>query len=401
MSIFRKAERRKAKLRLAIDGPSGSGKTFSSLLIAKGMVDDWSKIALIDTEQGRGELYEGAAIPGTSDHIGEYLYCRLEAPYTAARYIELITASAEAGAEVLIVDSSSHAWAGEGGVLDQVDAKARAGKGNSFTAWKDGSAEQNKLVDAIVNYPGHIILTIRSKVHHVIETNDKGRQVPVKVGMKPIQRDDLEYEMTACFTMSIEGHYATAHKDNTSLFDSVPHVPSTDTGAKLLSWLNKGADAVSPLEQARRKMAEATSLTELKEIAGEFKDRAKFGGWLEELTDEFGRCAKALPSYAGEEGGAEPPADSQGDSPAPSPQPSTDDDPVSSPAGESVDGITIDDLVAKVRGCVVTKHLDNIEAKYRDYSDQNGFGHVFLAECKARRDELTNTPPAPEAEEVA
>ena len=56
MATFRKAERKKAKLRLGIVGPAGSGKTYSSLLIAAGL---GGRIALIDTENGSGDLYAG------------------------------------------------------------------------------------------------------------------------------------------------------------------------------------------------------------------------------------------------------------------------------------------------------------------------------------------------------
>ncbi len=114
--VFRKAERSKSKLRLAIDGPSGCGKTLSSLLIAHGIVGDWSKIALIDTERGSGDLYTGHTLGKTT--IGEYAVVTMPPPYEPANYIELICAAATEGFEIVIVDSLSHAWSGEGGVLD-------------------------------------------------------------------------------------------------------------------------------------------------------------------------------------------------------------------------------------------------------------------------------------------
>ena len=63
------AVRKKAKLKIGIAAPSGAGKTMSSLLLAYGIVkgehpkwsdeDCWSKIAIIDSENGSGELYAG------------------------------------------------------------------------------------------------------------------------------------------------------------------------------------------------------------------------------------------------------------------------------------------------------------------------------------------------------
>ncbi|MEG0635799.1 MAG: AAA family ATPase, partial [Pseudomonas sp.] len=56
--MFKKAERKQAKLRLALAGPSGSGKTFSALLMAKGL---GGRIAVIDTEHGSASLYADIA----------------------------------------------------------------------------------------------------------------------------------------------------------------------------------------------------------------------------------------------------------------------------------------------------------------------------------------------------
>ncbi len=115
--MFRKAERKQAKLRLALVGPAGSGKTFSALRIATGLVqtqngNEPGRIAMIDTERGSGELY--------SDRF-EYDIARLDPPFEPKRYIDLIRAAEGAGYAVLIIDSLSHAWAGSGGLLDIKD----------------------------------------------------------------------------------------------------------------------------------------------------------------------------------------------------------------------------------------------------------------------------------------
>jgi len=122
--MFRKAERKKAKLRLGILGPAGSGKTYSSLLIAQGLN---GSVALIDTEHGSGELYA---------NLIDYDVATLNPPFTPQRYIELIKNAEEAAYNTLIIDSLSHAWSGEGGVLDMHD-KASASVRNSFAAWRE------------------------------------------------------------------------------------------------------------------------------------------------------------------------------------------------------------------------------------------------------------------------
>jgi len=116
--MFTKAERKKAKLRLALCGPSGCGKTFSALLIAKGLAPS-GKIALIDTENGSGELYSDLA---------EYDVATLRPPFMPERYMALIRGAENAGYDVLIIDSLSHAWVGEGGILDMHDRATQASR---------------------------------------------------------------------------------------------------------------------------------------------------------------------------------------------------------------------------------------------------------------------------------
>lgn len=120
---FKKAHRAKAKLRLALAGPSGAGKTYSALLIASGIVP-LEKVAVIDTESGSADLYAD---------LGGYSTVTISPPYSPKKYIEAIHAAEEAGFELVIIDSLSHAWSGEGGLLDQqgkaADSKYR---GNSW-----------------------------------------------------------------------------------------------------------------------------------------------------------------------------------------------------------------------------------------------------------------------------
>lgn len=243
MSQFRKAERRRAKLRAAIDGPSGSGKTMSALLVARGIATGWDKIAVVDTENGSAELYVGAAVPGTHDKIGEYSVLTLNRPYTPDAYINAIRGAEAEGFEVVIIDSLSHAWDGEGGVLDMVDKASRAGRsGNSYTAWRDVTPKHNALVDAMLTSGIHVIATMRTKTEYIIEKDDRGKSVPRKVGMAPRQRDGMEYEFTLVLDLSPE-HFATASKDRTGLFDGQPGMLNIESGARLKAWLESGVAA--------------------------------------------------------------------------------------------------------------------------------------------------------------
>jgi hypothetical protein len=231
---FRKAERKKAKARVGLSGPAGSGKTFSALEIAFGL---GGPVALIDTENGSGDLYA---------HLGEYDVLTLQAPFTPEKYIEGIKAAEEAGYNVLVIDSLSHAWAGEGGILDiQGKITDASRSGNGYTAWRQVTPRQNAMVEAILQSKMHIIATMRSKTEYALTTDDRGKQTPKKIGLAPVQRDGMEYEFTVFLDLSQE-HIATASKDRTSLFDGQYFKPSRETGKQLLAWLEDGVEAPEP-----------------------------------------------------------------------------------------------------------------------------------------------------------
>lgn len=230
---FQKAQRKQAKLRLALAGPSGSGKTYSALLVAQGLAPQ-GRIALIDTERGSGELYS---------HLADYDIATLTPPYTPDRYIALIREAEQAGYAVLIIDSLSHAWTGQGGVLDMHEKAATAAKGNTWAAWREVTPAHNALVEAMIGANLHIIATLRTKTAYDV-TDDNGKKKPVKVGLAPVQRDGMEYEFTLLLDLTIDSHLATAAKDRTSLFDGQHFTPSPETGAKLREWLDSGVDPV-------------------------------------------------------------------------------------------------------------------------------------------------------------
>ena len=223
---LRKAERSQAKLRIGLMGVSGSGKTYSALLLAKGLCGDWGKIALIDTENGRGDLY--------SD-LGAYSIITLEAPFSPERYIEAIEACENAGMEVIVIDSTSHEWDGKDGCLELNEKLAIAKyKGNTWAAWNETTPRHRKFIDKIISSPCHVITTLRSKTD-TIQTEDKKIK---KVGLKEIQREGFEYEMTLSFSIEREGHFAVPGKDNTHIFDARDPFVITEADGKLIKDWN-------------------------------------------------------------------------------------------------------------------------------------------------------------------
>ncbi|MFP4284149.1 MAG: ATP-binding protein [Desulfovermiculus sp.] len=241
--MFRKAEKRKARLRMALIGPSGSGKTYSSLLIAKGL---GGSIAMIDTEQGSGELYAD---------LGDYDVARMTPPFSPMKYIQAIKEAEKAGYSVLIIDSLTHAWAGQGGLLEEVD-KRKAVQKNQFAAWRDVTPMHNALVDAMLQSSCHIIATMRSKTAYEMQKDEKGQLRPVKIGLAPVQRDGMEYEFTLVMDIENEKHMTNASKDRTRLFDGQYFVITEETGKALQKWLETGKKAQAPSREKSEQVQE-------------------------------------------------------------------------------------------------------------------------------------------------
>ena len=246
--MFQKAERRKAKLRLGLCGPSGSGKTYSGLLVAKGL---GGKIAVIDTEHRSAELYAD---------LCDYDVAIIEAPYTVEKYITSIKEAEKLGYDTIIIDSLSHAWAGEGGILDYQGKVASISGKTSYTAWREATPKHQQLIEAMLQSKCHIIATMRTKQDYVLVENDKGKLAPQKVGMAPVQRDGMDYEFTLVFDVDVN-HMAISSKDRTSMFKgNMPILLSEATGDQLLTWLNSGSDAQEQLSVSEKITLESMGL---------------------------------------------------------------------------------------------------------------------------------------------
>jgi hypothetical protein len=225
---LKKAQRKKVFLRLNLSAPSGAGKTYSALLMAYGITSDWSKVAVIDTENGSASLYS---------HLGGFNVVDLQPPFSPERFIEAITACEDAGMEVIIIDSSSHEWSGAGGCLEINEKLAAAKyKGNTWSAWNETTPRHDKFVNKVLQTKAHVVTCTRSKTETVLD----GNKVK-KVGMKDIQRDGWEYELTVSLSIDRDTHMATASKDRTQLFyNADPFIITADTGRKVKEWCESG-----------------------------------------------------------------------------------------------------------------------------------------------------------------
>lgn len=269
--MFQRAQRKKAKLRLSIAGISGTGKTWSALEIASGMFPE-GKIALLDSEAGRGELYGE-----------EFVYdcAQISAPFSPKKYIDAIKNAEKNSYDVLIIDSLSHAWVGDGGVLSIVESAG----GQFQNGWKKGTPEHNALVEAIVQSKLHIIFTMRSKADYVIEVNEKGKNAPRKVGLAPVQRDGLEYECTISMDINHD-HLAHVTKDNTQLFNQQFVKPTKMMGEQIINWLNSGIDSEVEFSEKTlplilQDINDCISLSELKRVyVDAYQDNYSFKAFI-------------------------------------------------------------------------------------------------------------------------
>jgi len=243
---FQRATKKQARLRMAIDGPSGSGKTYTALVFAFALAEA-GRVALIDTEHGSASKYADLFPPFDTLELDKF---------DPRLYIEGIQAAEAAGYEVIVIDSLSHAWEGEGGILELHDqATKRSQSGNSFTAWKDITPIQRQLVEGMLQSSCHIIATMRSKMDYIQTTDEKGRSVIRKVGLAPVQRQGMEYEFDILCDMDADHNLVVSKTRCFAIADQVICKPTAAWFAPIRAWVTEGA----PIPPPAPKLAEATT----------------------------------------------------------------------------------------------------------------------------------------------
>ncbi|WP_308991623.1 AAA family ATPase [Mariniflexile litorale] len=250
---LKQAQREQVKLRIGLSGASGFGKTYSALLLAYGITGDYSKIAIIDTENQSASLYA---------HLGNYNTISLEAPYAPEKYIEAIEVCEKAGMEVIIIDSITHEWNGKGGCLEIHEQL-----GGRFQDWAKISPRHQAFIDKILQSKCHVLTTVRRKVDYSMDTDGSGKTKVIKHGTKEITREGFEYELTVNFELINDNHLVSASKDRTGLFMNKPEfIINAATGRKLMQWCNNGKD----LEQARNEINSCETIEGLKHIYAKY-----------------------------------------------------------------------------------------------------------------------------------
>lgn len=264
---FKKATRKGQKLRMAIYGPSGSGKTYTALMLASRL---GKRVAVMDSEHGSASLY-----------ADQFDFDAFEPEsFSPKVYIETIRAAADAGYDVLVIDSLSHAWMGKGGALEMVDNASSRSGGNSFAAWKDVTPVQNQMVEAMLAARLHLIVTMRAKSEYVIE-EVRGKKVPRKIGLAPVQRDGIEYEFQVVGDLDMENTMVVSKSRCRTLpAGEVIQKPDGALADKLLAWLEDGAPYEPPATPKSKEERYAERIRELAIEVDTLRDQKKV-----DLTD--------------------------------------------------------------------------------------------------------------------
>jgi hypothetical protein len=201
---YREAKRENVPLLLGLAGGTGSGKTWSAMTLAKGLAGE-KRFAVVDTENGRAKHYADEFAFDVAD---------LTAPFRPERYSEAILAADAAGYSVIVVDSMSHEWAGDGGLLDWHEEEyQRLGNRDAvkMTAWIAPKMAHRKMVTRLLQVSAHVILCFRAAGRVDMVRDDKGKMqvVPKRTltgldGWVPITEKDLPFELTLSLLLTAD-----------------------------------------------------------------------------------------------------------------------------------------------------------------------------------------------------
>jgi hypothetical protein len=234
----KKARRSNIIPQILLIGASNSGKTYSALTLASGM---GKSIGLVDTENKKASYY--------SDRF-DFSIVDLKPPFTGERYKGAVEALLSSGIDVLIIDQITYEWGGSGGILSQVNENPA---NNDFAKWNEPSRRHADFIDYLNFIKIPSIVCCRAKEQYEIQTDERGKKVPVKVGMGPIQRgrgpgEGIEYEFPICFLLN-EDHFAKVTADKGGIFGKTveddegklrvvaePFIITKEVGTKIMAW---------------------------------------------------------------------------------------------------------------------------------------------------------------------
>jgi hypothetical protein len=260
VSLFTKATKHQLKARVAFAGPTGSGKTYSALEWAQALAQG-ERVAVVDTEHGSASLYAD---------VFDFDVHTWAPPYDPGKLAETIVSAEREGYAVIVLDSMSHFWEGEGGTLDIADAAGQRSGGNSFAGWKVATPALRHLIDTMLGCDMHVIGTMRSKMEYVLEEDSRGKKIPKKVGMAPVMRAGVEYEFTMVGDIDLE-HRILFTKSRCSELADVMVQPGRagEAASTFLAWLQSGDPALVLAARAKKQLVEKFGKEQAIELWGD------------------------------------------------------------------------------------------------------------------------------------
>ena len=235
--VIKKASRDEVRLRMAISGATKCGKTFTMLRLLQAIAP--GKYGVIDSEHGRSKLYVRDSNPD-GGVFEEFMLIELDGDNRPETYMEALKMLEDAGCEAIGIDSSSHEWKA---ILEYVDQRKAAGDKN-VQPWAKATPLHDNFLDAILKSKAHIVCTMRSKMEYALEANDKGKIEVKKMGLKPVQREDSEYEFDVLLDMN-EQHFGRITGARAQVFDGmVIEKPGAPLARQLLDWLKNGTRSI-------------------------------------------------------------------------------------------------------------------------------------------------------------
>jgi len=201
MYVFKQAKKESVGLLIGLIGSSGSGKTYSAMRLASGIVGNGNRFAVIDTEARRSLHYAD---------MFDFDHCELNAPFRPDNYAEAIKAASNAGYKAIVVDSTSHEWAGEGGILDWQEEELTRMAGDDYrkreackmAAWIKPKMSHKQMVQKLLQVNAHLILCFRAEEKTKMEKDDKGKMQIIPIGWQPICSKELPFELTVSFLLT-------------------------------------------------------------------------------------------------------------------------------------------------------------------------------------------------------
>ena len=293
---FKRGIRENVGLLIGMIGSSGSGKTYSAMRLASGL-SGGKPFAVIDTESRRALHYADAF---TFDHA------ELHPPFRPDSYAEAIKAADAAGYSVIVVDSFSHEWAGEGGILDWQEEELTRMAGDDYrkreackmAAWIKPKMSHKQMAQKMLQVKAHLILCFRAEEKTAMEKDSNGKTVIVQKGWQPICEKNMPYELTMSFLLTPDSpgiakpiKLQEQHKAAINLSRPIDE----EAGKNLAKWAAGGSKQAAPIPSPVP--AEDGAASDVDSAVADFTAAMKDSFTMDELKESWAAAYKWAKPY--------------------------------------------------------------------------------------------------------